>query len=583
MQQVACACSESRTQFKFLLAQWLGWVDLASAIKQTWKPRVKEAGRRGAFSQRCRESRLSLPTQDEPQVWPSMTSTILVPAAQYLRMSTEDQQYSIANQEYAIQQYAEEHGYTIVSTYVDAGRSGVSIKTRTGLRRLLQDVMNGRARYRTILVYDVSRWGRFQDTDEAAHYEFLCKNAGIPVRYCAEQFENDETMPSLIMKSLKRAMAGEYSRELGVKVFAGQKKLARCGFKQGGIPGYGLRRLLVSADGSPKQLLREGERKSIASDRVIQIAGPDEEVCCVREIYQMLIRKRMSFCAIARELNRRRIKYREGAEWNNRAVGAILRNPKYMGSNVFGRTSCKLYSAPVQVPRSEWTIVPGAFEALVEPAAYAEAQRIIEGHTRNKSDAELLEALRAILAEEGRITSYIIRYTPNTPSAETYAERFGALSRAYELIGYYGYRDGGWHGTRRQIQVLRDNLMREIVTLSEARVSIEARGPARRTRLRLQGGRLVSVLASRCFRGYKGAIRWLVGSIPDECRLVTLVARLNVRNDAFKDFFVLRSIGISARFVVSEQDPRLHRGVRLSRLAEFFGAVRKVTAQGKRR
>jgi hypothetical protein len=29
------------------------------------------------------------------------------------------------------------------------------------------------------------------------------------------------------MKALKRAMAGEYSRELSVKVFAGQKRLAR--------------------------------------------------------------------------------------------------------------------------------------------------------------------------------------------------------------------------------------------------------------------------------------------------------------------------------------------------------------------
>jgi hypothetical protein len=31
-----------------------------------------------------------------------------------------------------------------------------------------------------------SRWGRFQDADESAHYEFLCKSAGIPVHYCAE-------------------------------------------------------------------------------------------------------------------------------------------------------------------------------------------------------------------------------------------------------------------------------------------------------------------------------------------------------------------------------------------------------------
>src|SRR3546814_4276757 len=65
-----------------------------------------------------------------------------------------------------------------------------------------------------LLVYDVSRWGRFQDPDEAAACELRCKRAGITVHYCAEQFENDGTIGSSIIKTVKRAMAGEYSREL---------------------------------------------------------------------------------------------------------------------------------------------------------------------------------------------------------------------------------------------------------------------------------------------------------------------------------------------------------------------------------
>ncbi len=161
-----------------------------------------------------------------------------------------------------------------METYADGAKSGVVLKRRDGLRQLLQDVMSGTPEYKTILVYDVSRWGRFQDTDESAHYEFLCKSAGVPVHYCAETFENDGSLPSSIMKALKRTMAGEYSRELGVKVIAGQKRLAGLGFKQGGTPGYGLRRLLVSENGTPKQRLANGELKSIATDRVILVAGP---------------------------------------------------------------------------------------------------------------------------------------------------------------------------------------------------------------------------------------------------------------------------------------------------------------------
>jgi hypothetical protein len=54
------------------------------------------------------------------------------------------------------------------------------------------------------------------------------------VHYCAEQFTNDTDVPNMIMKSLKRMMAGEYSRELSTKVFDGAKKLATLVFKQGG-------------------------------------------------------------------------------------------------------------------------------------------------------------------------------------------------------------------------------------------------------------------------------------------------------------------------------------------------------------
>src|SRR5436305_2590808 len=165
-----------------------------------------------------------------------MSSAPLLPAAQYLRMSTEHQQYSLLNQAEANKNYASSNHFEIVRTYTDAGRSGLRLKRRDGLKQLLNDVVTGMHSFKAILVYDVSRWGRFQDADEAAHYEFLCKQAGIPVHYCAEVFSNDGTIPNAIMKALKRAMAGEYSRELSVKVFQGQRRLAELGFRTGAIP-----------------------------------------------------------------------------------------------------------------------------------------------------------------------------------------------------------------------------------------------------------------------------------------------------------------------------------------------------------
>lgn len=71
------------------------------------------------------------------------------------------------------------------------GKSGLRLDGRDALKRLIDDVQTGKADFSTILVYDVSRWGRFQDADESAYYEYICRRAGIAVQYCAEQFEND--------------------------------------------------------------------------------------------------------------------------------------------------------------------------------------------------------------------------------------------------------------------------------------------------------------------------------------------------------------------------------------------------------
>jgi DNA invertase Pin-like site-specific DNA recombinase len=98
-------------------------------------------------------------------------------------MSTEHQQYSTANQAAAIALFAAAHNVGIVRSFVDEGKSGRSIKGRKGLQALLQTVESGHADFDQVLVYDVSRWGRFPDSDEAAHYEFLCKRSGIVVRY----------------------------------------------------------------------------------------------------------------------------------------------------------------------------------------------------------------------------------------------------------------------------------------------------------------------------------------------------------------------------------------------------------------
>ncbi len=257
----------------------------------------------------------------------------LIPAAQYVRMSIDDQRYSIENQKAAILAYAKRHGFEIVRTYADLGKSGIVLKHRTGLHKLLKDVMSTVIDYAVILVYDVSRWGRFQNSDESAHYEFLCTQAGVRLHYVAEQFANDDSPASSILKAMKRSMAAEYSRELGSKVFEGKSRIVKLGFWVGGPPGFGLRRLMVSADGRRKQELRPGEHKSCTTDRVILVPGPQCEVARVRRIYSMAIAGK-TCTEIAKKLNVDRVS-RSGGSWAPHDVVNVLTNPKYTGCNTW--------------------------------------------------------------------------------------------------------------------------------------------------------------------------------------------------------------------------------------------------------
>jgi DNA invertase Pin-like site-specific DNA recombinase len=366
----------------------------------------------------------------------SETADTLVPAAEYVRMSTEHQRYSTDNQRSAISRYAEKRGYEIVKTYADEGTSGLRLDGRDALKQLLRDVEARTAEFRAILVYDVSRWGRFQDPDEAAAIELSCKKAGIAVHYCAEQFENDGSIGSSIIKTVKRAMAGEYSRELSVKVFAGQSNLIRLGFRQGGPAGFGLRRLLVDQNRTAKGELARGEHKSITTDRVILVPGPQEEVAVVREVYRLFIAEGWTESEIADELNVRGVLTDLGRPWTRGTVHQLLINEKYIGNNVWGRISYKLKQARQENSPEDWIRCDGVFEAIVDPALFAQAQAIIAARSERLTNEQMLDRLAQLLQRHGSLSGLIIDESEECPSSSAFRSRFGSLLRAYTLVGF---------------------------------------------------------------------------------------------------------------------------------------------------
>jgi DNA invertase Pin-like site-specific DNA recombinase len=464
-------------------------------------------------------------------------------AAAYVRMSTEHQQYSTENQLDTIRLYAVTHDLEINKVYTDAGKSGLRLEGRDALKQLFFDVESGRADYSTVLVYDVSRWGRFQDPDVSASYEVRCRQAGVSVQYCAEQFTNDGSPVSNIVKSVKRMMAGEYSRELSVKVFAGQSRLIELGYRQGGPAGFGLRRQLVDSHGSPKNELQIGEHKSIQTDRVILVPGPPGEVEIVQHIYRLFVEEGRSEREIADWLNARGVLNDRARPWSRGTVHQVLINEKYVGNNVWNHNSFKLKQTRVENPPEEWIRANGAFRPIVHSILFKAAQSIIETRSYRMPDDEMLQVLKTIYQRSGYLSGLVIDEAEGCPSSSAYQHRFGSLLRCYSLIGYTPARDYQYIEANKRLRQMHPLLLEQTTSkIAEVggKVSIDPR-----TDLMLVNEEVtISLVLSRCQMSPAGSKRWNIqfdfGLSPD----ITVAVRMKEQEEAALDYYILPAIDI---------------------------------------
>lgn len=463
-------------------------------------------------------------------------------AAQYLRMSTEHQKYSPENQREYIEQYAKEHGITILHTYDDAGRSGLSLDNRPGLRSLLHDVENGIITISLILVYDVSRFGRFQDIEEAAHYSWLLKSHGVRIIYCAEPFSEEQTELFMLGLSYSRYGAATYSKNLSDKVFHGQANLVRRGYHQGGMPGYGIRRLLIDEHAKAKGQLLPGQRKSLQTDRVVLIPGPDDEVKVVNRIYDMFIEDGKPEFVIASELNRKNIPAENGQQWTRCKIHQILTNEKYIGNNVYNRTSGRLKTRSIRNPQEMWVRCDGAWEPVVATEKFEAAKRIIEAKAVQYSDDELLDKLRHLLKIRGKLSGIIIDEEELFPSSSIFRSRFGGLVRAYSLIGYTPQHDYSYLEIKKQIAEHNisfiDNLVKDIYRYG-GWGSVQEDGS-----LYVNDEFFISTHLIRCQRLSSGKLRWKIRFNVLHRYDFMIFPRLDSANNTVVDYFIFPAIDI---------------------------------------
>lgn len=355
-------------------------------------------------------------------------------AAQYVRMSTERQEYSLDFQMATNAAYALEHGFEIVRTYEDAGISGLTLQNRNGLKALLADVVGGRADFTTILVYDVSRWGRFQNPDQAAHYEFICDEAGVKVAYCAEAWPNDGSPTSALLKHLKRAMAAEYSRDLSQKVSRAQRGLLAQGYWTGGKVPIGFARVFTHRNGKTVPAFNDAYMRKQQGVRTRLVLGSAEEVELVRRVFRMYLRKDASFSTVSRTLMRDKKVVGTLGMWSPKRVKDTLRNEIYTGRLIGGRRIKAVgESWGLPAPEDQWIIAEDAVPAIVSRSTFEAARR---KRLRKAGPIErdvALEDLQRLATEFGDVSQRIIRMHGRW-SMGVYARIFGSTGAIRQLL-----------------------------------------------------------------------------------------------------------------------------------------------------
>nr|WP_283815376.1 recombinase family protein [Bradyrhizobium liaoningense] len=476
-------------------------------------------------------------------------------AAQYVRMSTDHQQYSIENQAAVIATYAELHNLTIVHTYRDEGESGLKIDNRQGLIQLIDDIRSDQADFGYLLIFDVSRWGRFQDVDESAHYEFICRKAGVKVAYCAEQFDNDGSLLSSILKNIKRVMAAEFSRELSGRVHAASMRIASKGFRMGGREPFGLVRQVVDDKCRPKGTLQAGEHKFLATDRVTLVPGPKDKVEVVRWVFNEYLQGKTQE-AIARELNRRGVLTNKGGSWCQSSIGKLLRSENYIGNLIYNRQSEKLGAKRTNNPTHLWVRSDGAIKAIVDRDVFKRVNKALEQRFVRISEEEMLVRLRKLLMKKGKLSAPIIDAAPGLPSLATYLRHFGPIRNLYRMIGYVS-NQSYWdkldtHKRMMEVQLDNATLLQETFKKSGRRATVDLPSSC------LQVDDAVNI----CFR--IATCRKYV-RIPPKWKLVRRVRwpsgwvvalRLDENNEAALDYVLMPSTSLlfrGQRFWFSEQ------------------------------
>ncbi|HEX4014552.1 MAG TPA: recombinase family protein [Candidatus Cybelea sp.] len=298
----------------------------------------------------------------------STTNSGPMRVASYARVSSAAQAakgQSIPEQFAQIASFCEARSYQIVAKYEDPGVTGMTMD-RPGFQKMLKAGLAGG--FDAVAVYDTSRWSR---SSEGALVKERLRDAGLRVIFVAQSLgDTEDPFQDEFVEDVLAAGDKAFARKLQ-KEIPGRMRgaLLRGGKGAGGRPPFGYRTVFDLSNGK-------------ADSRIAPDPEKAPQVLRAFELY--------ANGASTRDLVHYLQPY--GGPSSPVNVSRFLRNVKYAGMAVVGRTSKRKRSGKVKtryLPREEWTTRDGAHEAIVPRELFDLVQGLLDlrsmGRERTRS------------------------------------------------------------------------------------------------------------------------------------------------------------------------------------------------------
>jgi hypothetical protein len=262
-------------------------------------------------------------------------------------------------------------------------------------------------------------------------------------------------------------------------------------------------------------------------------------VAVVREIFELFVKRRKGGTAIASMLNARGILTDLGRQWTLATVSGILKSEKYIGNNVWGRTSTRLKQTQRHVARDLWVRSDGVFEAIVDRAIFDRAQKIFRSRPVRMRKEQMLEGLRDLFRKQGHLTVEMITKAKGIPCGHSYMRHFGSMLDAYAQVGFMAKQYARIYKINLELKKLHALILAEVIAgiaQSGGRAECEKKGRL----LTINDEFTAKISIVRCSRARRSGLpRWRVRFRTKLRADLTIVVRMDRENRLPLDYFLL--------------------------------------------